>query len=1193
MDLRVTHQHLLQRALERSQQRLEHDAELRRAQPSPEAIGRIAGCKSSIECVAVACELYADRPCFGERAFSVVDGSVRHRREYRYLTYAELWSRVQAFAGGLRHAGLADTGGHVGICGFSRVDWVVADLACLYLSAVSVPLPINASPADLAQIVESAEVRCLVVSLEQLPLVASVLPKLPEVRSVVVMGYVDADRAQAEAFAERARAIRKEVGERVAVWSISDVEALGRQRGVVPPVDPATARAGEPDPLVTLMYTSGSTGTPKGAMFPESLWLRHWRRPLFGLLPLVSGVGVNYLPLNHAAGRNDIQQSLVQGGVTSFVLASDMSTLFEDIRLVRPTRLFLVPRVAGMIHGDYQTAVLRRAPRDDAARRQIEEEVMREMRGSFLGDRLIFLATGAAPTAREVASFLERCFDVPVIDVFGSTEAGLITVDDRIVRDEVTAFELTSVPELGYHTTDQPYPRGELRVKTTRLIPGYYRRPDATRELFDEEGFLITGDIVEQRGDELRWIDRRKNILKLAQGEFVSTTRLEEVFAAKSPFIQQVYLYGNSLRSYLLAVLVPEMRAVEARLGVAPGEAAIKALLRAELARTGREEGLRGWEVPRDFVVEMVPFTRENGLLTESAKPARPKLRARYGDRLERLYAEIERAQLEQLYETEKPKAAEVPLAERVARALQAALGVPEIELDQSFIAQGGDSLIAVRLSSILEERFGVSVPVGLVLDPSSTARTLVEYVTTRLAGGAVPRQVTFAEVHGQGAEVVRARDLGIERFLDESEIEAASRATPASALPESARVVLLTGANGFLGRFLLLELLSRVPGDGGKVICVVRAPTDTAAAERLAESFRGVDPALWARFQELAGPDRLEVLAGDLMKPRLGLAPAVYGRLARQVDTIVHDGALVNHVLSYAQLFEPNVIGTMEVIRLAVRERIKSIAYVSTVGVASGLTRRDPVREDEDGRSLWKERPVDSGYAVGYSTSKWACEVLLRDLADRLRVPVSVFRCSMIMAHREYAGQVNAADFVTRLFVGLVSTGLAPRSFYEGNRRAAHFDGVPVDFVAGAIAAVASRRALGYATYHVVNPHWDDGVSLDVMVDWIQAAGYPLDRVPGYADWLRRFKERLEALGPAEKQRSPLAILPAWARRRNPARELRFDAAHLQARLAELSGDAPLAIPHLTARLIHMTLRDMAALGLIELPRPSATKVA
>ena len=202
------------------------------------------------------------------------------------------------------------------------------------------------------------------------------------------------------------------------------------------------------------------------------------------------------------------------------------------------------------------------------------------------------------------------------------------------------------------------------------------------------------------------------------------------------------------------------MRAVEERLGVAPGEAAIKHLLRGELARVAREEALRGYEVPRDFVIEMSPFTRENGLLTESAKPARPRLRARYGDRLEGMYAEIERAQLEQLEALETPRSAEVPLEARLAQAFQVALGVPEIDLDESFLAQGGDSLLAVTLTSILEERFGVSLPVGLVLDPTSSARAVIEHVTRRLSSGAAPRQATFAEVHGKDAEVVRAEDL-------------------------------------------------------------------------------------------------------------------------------------------------------------------------------------------------------------------------------------------------------------------------------------------------------------------------------------------------------------------------------------------------------------------------------------------------
>src|SRR5262249_14669854 len=160
------------------------------------------------------------------------------------------------------------------------------------------------------------------------------------------------------------------------------------------------------------------------------------------------------------------------------------------------------------------------------------------------GDRLGYLSTGTAPTASEVVAFLERCFDVPVFDGYGSTEAGAITLDGRVAWDNVTDWVLSDVPELGYERSDRPYPRGELRVKTRRMVPGYYQSPEATRALFDEDGFLCTGDIVEVRGpDEIAWIDRRKEVLKLAQGEFVNAARLEELYVAGSPFLGQMFLH--------------------------------------------------------------------------------------------------------------------------------------------------------------------------------------------------------------------------------------------------------------------------------------------------------------------------------------------------------------------------------------------------------------------------------------------------------------------------------------------------------------------------------------------------------------------------------------------------------------------------------------------------------------------------
>src|SRR6185503_2593633 len=193
-------------------------------------------------------------------------------------------------------------------------------------------------------------------------------------------------------------------------------------------------------------------------------------------------------------------------------------------------------------------------------------------------------------------------------------------VDGTLIHHNILGVKLVSVPELGYLTSDQPYPRGELHVKTTRGRSTYFKNAKATEELYDADGFLRTGDIFEQRGrDEMVWIDRRNNILKLAQGEFVNIWKLEAVFASGSRFIRQIYIQGNSLRAYLIAVVVPEMAEIEseARItGNAITDATTRAIVRAELNRLANAHGLQPYETPRDFIVDTEPFSRDNGLLT-------------------------------------------------------------------------------------------------------------------------------------------------------------------------------------------------------------------------------------------------------------------------------------------------------------------------------------------------------------------------------------------------------------------------------------------------------------------------------------------------------------------------------------------------------------------------------------------------
>jgi fatty acid CoA ligase FadD9 len=303
---------------------------------------------------------------------------------------------------------------------------------------------------------------------------------------------------------------------------------------------------------------------------------------------------------------------------------------------------------------------------------------------------------------------------------------------------------------------------------------------------------------------------------------------------------------------------------------------------------------------------------------------------------------------------------------------------------------------------------------------------------------------------------------------------------------------------------------------------------------------------------------------------------------LAHSVDLIVHPAALVNHVLPYAQLFGPNVVGTAELIRLAITTRIKPITYLSTVAVALTVQH---LTEDGDIREISAVRPIDDTYANGYGNSKWAGEVLLREAHDLCGLPVAVFRCDLILAHTRYAGQLNMPDAFTRLIFSLLVTGIAPRSFYEtdadGNRSRAHYDGLPVDFVAEAITTLGVQADHGFHSYDVMNPY-DDGISLDTFVDWLIGAGHKIQRIDDHADWLARFETALGALPEKQRQQSVLPLLYAYAKPEKPIRGAMAptEVFHGAVRAAKVGADKD--IPHVSRQLIDKYVSDLQHLGVL-----------
>jgi amino acid adenylation domain-containing protein/thioester reductase-like protein len=683
---------------------------------------------------------------------------------------------------------------------------------------------------------------------------------------------------------------------------------------------------------------------------------------------------------------------------------------------------------------------------------------------------------------------------------------------------------------------------GELYVAGAGVSCGYWRRAGLTASRFVACPFggpgarmYRTGDLMVWGADrQLRYLGRADEQVKI-RGYRIECGEVQAVLAGLDGVEQA-------------AVIVREDRPGDKRLvGYVTGTAD-PAGVRAALA-----ERLPEYMVPAAVVVlAALPLT-VNGKLDTRALPA-PEYQSAGGGY----------------------RAPASPVEEILAGIYAEVLGVEQVGVDDSFFDLGGDSLLAMRLVAMIETALDAGLSVPTVFEAPSVRR-LSQQLGRRAKGP------SFASVHGRNSTEVHAGDLTLDKFIDVTTLSAAPTLLGPSA---EVRTVLLTGATGFLGRYLVLEWLQRMDMVDGTLICLVRAKSNEDARQRLDKTFDSGDPTLLRHFQELAA-DHLEVLAGDKGEANLGLDQQTWQRLAETVDLIVDSAALVSGVLPYRELFGPNVVGTAELIRIALTTKLKPYAFVSTAAVGDQI---EPSMFTEDGdiRVNSPTRMNDDSNPNGYGNSKWAGEVLLREANDLCNLPVTVFRCDMILADTTYAGQLNVSDWFTQMVLSILATGIAPGSFYQldadGNRQRAHFDGLPVKFIAEAIATLGAQALDGFQTYHVMNPH-DDGIGFDEYVDWLIEAGYPILRIGDFGEWLQRFETALRALPDRQRPGTVLELLlrnsnqlqPAEPTRGSLAPTERFRAAVQDAKIGP-NGD----IPHVSAPIIVKYVTDLQLLGVL-----------
>ena len=463
----------------------------------------------------------------------------------------------------------------LGIFAKNRPEWVIADLAAQSFKLVTVALYDTLGPESAEYIINHTQMPVIISSLEHIPSLIRLKSRAPSLKYIIsVDPLAEEEGLPGMRKIDLLNSWAVEAG--VEILSFAQVQELGKANlQVHTPPNAST--------VATINYTSGTTGMPKGALLTHANFVAGLTTP-FSLARQVPGdVYISYLPLAHIFDRISVSTALASGTAIGF-FHGDFLTLLEDIQMLRPTVMCSVPRILTRISATMQAATINapgvkgRISRKAYAAKLAKMEAggdsthplwdivwSRKIKAA-LGGRIRLIITGSAPIPNDSLQFLRAALACQISDGYGLTEtvacATISLVGDCSaghVGPPVPCCEIRvkDVPDMGYRSTDKPNPRGELLIRGPHVFQGYFKDEAKTKEALDSNGWFSSGDVceIDQYG-RCYIIDRVKSFLKLSQGEYVSPGRIESDYGAND-LIGQIFIHGDSLESYLVAIIGP------------------------------------------------------------------------------------------------------------------------------------------------------------------------------------------------------------------------------------------------------------------------------------------------------------------------------------------------------------------------------------------------------------------------------------------------------------------------------------------------------------------------------------------------------------------------------------------------------------------------------------------------------------
>ncbi|MEH2054886.1 MAG: amino acid adenylation domain-containing protein [Nostoc sp.] len=783
-----------------------------------------------------------------------------------------------------------------------------------------------------------------------------------------------------------------------------------------------------PDNLAYVIYTSGSTGKPKGVAMPH--------RPLVNLIAWQSqtstvGFGsktLQYTPISFDVSFQEIFATLTTGGTLVLISESmrrEPTQLLQLLNQAEIERLFL-PYVALQ-----QLAEIAR----------IEGIVPCSLREVITAGEQLRITEAIAHLFRQ----LPNC---TLHNHYGPSETHVVTA--FTLANSPTDWSV--LPPIGQPIANsqiylldsqlQPVPvgvPGELYIGGIGIARGYLNRLDLTDARFIANPFenskcdrlYKTGDLARYLSDgNIEYLSRIDHQVKI-RGFRIELGEIEALLAQHPSVKTSVVIDREDVpgQKRLVAYVVPNQQCDR--------DSQFTLELRHSL-----KQKLPEYMIPTAFVcLEKLPLT-PSGKLDRRALPA----------------PDQSRPILEVALITPR-----TPTEEKMVGIWIKILGIENVGIQDNFFELGGNSLLAAQLMMYVRETFQVQMPVRSIFEQQT-----IEGLC----------QILEKLHHGENTAVNNVISFKAEAVLDPNIYPQGVLAKDIS----QPKHIFLTGATGFLGAFLLHELLQQTEA---KIYCLVRADNESEGLRRLQKNLEKY--LIWDANQS----SRIIAIPGNLDREHLGLSLEQFEKLAEQIDVIYHSGAQVGFAKPYSLIKAVNVLGTQEVLRLACHAQLKPVHYISTIAIFSTIACFNGLNV------LYEDDDIDPSETylhqdVGYIQSKWVAEKLVW-IAKSRGIPVTVIRSGFLMGHPQ-TGVTNTDDYISRLIKGCIQLGSFPDLVNQKQ------DLITVDYASKAIVQISRRKeSLGKA-FHIV-PLASQNIDLTRLFDLVSSCGYQLKKVP-YEQW-------------------------------------------------------------------------------------------